>query len=133
LTSGSGYEIEISGEATLAKQMLQNIPGVSLVELMPTNHHHRVCLRVISQPGEEPEQDIATALIRGGFGLYEMRRVSATLEDVFLQLTTEEKIQESVVGANGYSPVQESVVGANAHSPVQESGEGEEREETHEL
>jgi len=26
-----------------------------------------------------------------GFDLYEMRRVSATLEDVFLQLTTEEK------------------------------------------
>jgi ABC-2 type transport system ATP-binding protein len=91
LTGGSGYELEISGEVTLAKQVLKNIDGVSLVELMPISHHHRPVLRVISQPGTEPGKDIAAALIRGGFELYEMRRVSASLEEVFLQLTTEEK------------------------------------------
>jgi ABC-2 type transport system ATP-binding protein len=46
---------------------------------------------VISQPGKEPGRDIATTLVRAGFGLHELRRVNATLEDVFLQLTTEEK------------------------------------------
>jgi ABC-2 type transport system ATP-binding protein len=91
LTGGSGYEIEISGEVALAKQVLQNIAGVILVESMPISHHQRPVLRVISQPGTEPGKDVATALVRGGFGLYEMRRVSASLEDVFLQLTTEEK------------------------------------------
>jgi ABC-2 type transport system ATP-binding protein len=98
LTGGSGYELEISGEAALAKQVLQNLPGVSLVESMPSgiNGHtpiedNRAYLRVISQPGSEPGQEIVIALVHGGFGLYEMRRVSATLEDVFLQLTTEER------------------------------------------
>jgi ABC-2 type transport system ATP-binding protein len=91
LTSGSGYEIEITGEPALAKQVLHNISGVSLVESMPTAAIDRAYLRVISQPGKEPGRDIATALVRAGFGLHEMRRVSATLEDVFLQLTTEEK------------------------------------------
>jgi ABC-2 type transport system ATP-binding protein len=91
LTGGSGYELEISGEPSLAKQVLQNISGVILVESMPTNYQHRPVMRVISQPGTEPGKDIAAALIRGGFDLYEMRRVSASLEDVFLQLTTEEK------------------------------------------
>ncbi len=99
LTGGSGYELEIEGEAALAKQVLQNVPGVSLVESMPTAgmHSHtpiqdnRAYLRVISQPGTEPGQEIVMALVRAEFGLYEMRRVSATLEDVFLQLTTEEK------------------------------------------
>ncbi|MGM3304716.1 ABC transporter ATP-binding protein [Anabaena sp. WFMT] len=93
LTDGSGYELEISGEVSLAKQVLQNISNVILVESMPTSYktQNRAHLRVISQPGTEPGQNIAAALIRGGFGLYEMRRVSATLEDVFLQLTTEEK------------------------------------------
>ncbi|GAB1544254.1 ABC transporter ATP-binding protein [Scytonema sp. NUACC21] len=103
LTKGSGYELEIEGEATLAKQMLQNIPGVGLVESVPTvampGHHdlktNRTYLRVISQPGAEPGEAIASALVRAGFGLYEMRRVSATLEDVFLQLTTEEKTLET--------------------------------------
>jgi ABC-2 type transport system ATP-binding protein len=99
LTGGSGYELEIEGEGNLAKQVLQNVPGVSLVESKFTGgtHNHglsqenRSYLRVISQPGTEPGQEIAAALIQRGFGLYEMRRVSATLEDVFLQLTTEEK------------------------------------------
>ncbi|MEA5553086.1 ABC transporter ATP-binding protein [Anabaena cylindrica UHCC 0172] len=91
LTDGSGYDLEISGEVSLAKQVLQNISNVILVESMPTSSQNRAHLRVISQPGTEPGQNIAAALIRGGFGLYEMRRVSATLEDVFLQLTTEEK------------------------------------------
>lgn len=104
LTGGSGYELEIEGEASLAKQVLQNLPGVSLVESMPHvgMHHHafadnRAYLRVISQAGTEPGQEIVMALVRGGFGLYEMRRVSATLEDVFLQLTTEEKNLQSEV------------------------------------
>ncbi|MDF2387581.1 ABC transporter ATP-binding protein [Nostoc ellipsosporum NOK] len=104
LTGGSGYELEIAGEVGLAKQVLQNVSGVNLVESMPiatmSTHlppqDNRAYLRVISQPGSEPGQDIATALVRAGFGLYEMRRVSATLEDVFLQLTTEEKNLDSV-------------------------------------
>ncbi|MDM3854151.1 MAG: ABC transporter ATP-binding protein [Aphanizomenon gracile PMC649.10] len=94
LTGGAGYEIEIGGEAALAKQMLQNIADVSSVELMP-NHQQssddHTCLRVILQPGTEPGKEITAALIRAGFDLYEMRRINATLEDVFLELTTAEK------------------------------------------
>ncbi|MEH2000475.1 MAG: ABC transporter ATP-binding protein [Nostoc sp.] len=102
LTGGSGYELEIEGEATLAKQVLQNLAGVSLVESIPTTGGHqlqenRAYLRVISQPGKEPGKDIATTLVRAGFGLHELRRVNATLEDVFLQLTTEEKNLETEV------------------------------------
>jgi ABC-2 type transport system ATP-binding protein len=94
LTGGAGYELEIGGEAALAKQMLQNISGVTLVELVPNHQHlseNHICLRVISQPGIELGQEITAALIRAGFGLYEMRRINATLEDVFLELTTAEK------------------------------------------
>ncbi|MEH2284011.1 MAG: ABC transporter ATP-binding protein [Nostoc sp.] len=98
LTGGSGYELEIEGEAALAKQVLQKVAGVSLIESIPTAAMHghqpqenRAYLRVISEPGKEPGRDIATTLVRAGFGLHELRRVNATLEDVFLQLTTEEK------------------------------------------
>ncbi|MEH2237734.1 ABC transporter ATP-binding protein [Nostoc sp.] len=98
LTGGSGYELEIEGEAALAKQVLQKVAGVSLIESIPTTGMHghqlqenRAYLRVISEPGKEPGRDIATTLVRAGFGLHELRRVNATLEDVFLQLTTEEK------------------------------------------
>ncbi|MFN6571553.1 MFS transporter [Nostoc minutum NIES-26] len=102
LTGGSGYEIEITGETNLAKQVLQNVAGVNLVESIPGNNlprDNRAYLRVISQLGSEPGKDIAIALVRAGFGLHEMRRVSATLEDVFLQLTTEEKNLQTEVNS----------------------------------
>ncbi|MEH2438888.1 ABC transporter ATP-binding protein [Nostoc sp.] len=102
LTGGSGYELEIEGEAALAKQVLQNVAGVSLIESIPTAGGHqpqtnRAYLRVISQPGKEPGKDIVATLVRAGFGLHELKRVNATLEDVFLQLTTEEKNFETEV------------------------------------
>ncbi|MEB3217791.1 MAG: ABC transporter ATP-binding protein [Nostocales cyanobacterium 94392] len=103
LTAGSGYELEVEGEATLAKQMLQNLPGINLVESIPMLRgdgknqlaQNRVRMRVVSQPGTELGSAIAAALYQGGFGLHEMRRINATLEDVFLQLTREEKPLET--------------------------------------
>ncbi|MEA5582428.1 ABC transporter ATP-binding protein [Nodularia harveyana UHCC-0300] len=98
LAGGSGYELEIEGDSGLAKQVLQNVPGVSLVESVFSNHptsDNHAHLRVISQLGITPGKEIAATLLNAGFGLHEMRRVSATLEDVFLQLTTEEKNLDS--------------------------------------
>jgi ABC-2 type transport system ATP-binding protein len=72
LTGGSGYELEVEGEVALAKQVLQKVSGVSLVEFIPGHHlpkDNRAYLRVISQAGREPGKDIATTLISSGFGL----------------------------------------------------------------
>ena len=98
LTGGSGYELEVGGEVALAKQMLQNIPGVNLVESIPMLaregqqiEQNRARIRVVSHPGTEPGNLIANSLLQSGFALHEMRRINATLEDVFLQLTREEK------------------------------------------
>ena len=99
LTGGSGYELEVEGEAALAKQMLQNLPGVNLVESVGGGKNqlreNRVRMRVVSEAGTEPGNTIASALYQAGFGLHEMRRINATLEDVFLQLTREEKQDET--------------------------------------
>ena len=98
LTGGSGYELEMDGDAAAAQQ-LQLLPGVRLVESIPSVgadrdiplSENRTCVRVISEPGAEPGHDIVKVLVARGVGVYEMRRLRATLEDVFLQLTTEEK------------------------------------------
>ncbi len=110
LTGGSGYELEVEGEAALAKQMLHNLPGINLVESIPMlgregreTEENRFRMRIVSQSGTEPGSLIASSLLEAGFGLHEMRRINATLEDVFLQLTREEKTlqtqtEEEVIG-----------------------------------
>lgn len=99
LSGGSGYELEIDASAVAAQQLLQLLPSVRLVEAIPSVgadgdtplSENRTRLRITSEPGTEPGSDIVTVLVGMGIGVYEMRRLRATLEDVFLQLTTEEK------------------------------------------
>lgn len=96
LAGGSGYEIEIEGDAAAAaEQLLQILPNVRLVESMPIPGVNRAGLRVVSQPGTEAGPDVVTVLIGMGLRVYEMRRTRASLEDVFLELTTEERQLES--------------------------------------
>ena len=90
---GTNYELEVDGNATELQRLLQVLPGVGLVEIV-TDHDlppHRSLVRIVSTPGAEPGRDIAAVTIGAGLGLHEMRRIRATLEDVFLELTTQEK------------------------------------------
>ena len=90
---GAGYELEIEGDATELQKLLQIMPGVCLVEIVPDDElppNHSL-IRIVSTAGTEPGRDIAAVTVGAGFGLHEMRRIRATLEDVFLELTTQEK------------------------------------------
>jgi ABC-2 type transport system ATP-binding protein len=93
LMGGSGYELDVAGNPIAVEQCLNRVEGVKSVEQLHVEGlpQHRIKVRIVSEPGTEPGQAIAAALVRNGLGLYEMRRVQASLEDVFLQLTTEEK------------------------------------------
>ncbi|NET58503.1 MAG: ABC transporter ATP-binding protein [Symploca sp. SIO2E6] len=93
LQGGSDYELEVEGDAPQLQKLLQVLPGVCMVQIVPTGRHlppHRSLIRVISAPGAELGRDIAAVTVGAGLGLYELRRTSATLEDVFLELTTQE-------------------------------------------
>lgn len=93
LTGGSGYELEIEGEIATVQRTIATVSGVKLVEPivaadLPTDHFK---LRIVAEPGAELiGREIAAAVVGSGAGLYEMRRTQASLETVFLQLTTEE-------------------------------------------
>ncbi len=95
LTGNSGYEIEVDGNAKEVQPLLQVIPGVIIVEVEPPQQKSdRSLINIISAPNSEPGRDIAAVIVGAGLGLYEMRRTQPTLEDVFLELTTQE---ESVI------------------------------------
>jgi ABC-2 type transport system ATP-binding protein len=116
LLGGSGYQLEVAGSLTAVQQCLQAVAGVqqitSQVEASQTGAsqtgvnqtgagqvENRLNLAVITAPDTEPGREIIAALVGADIGVYEMRRVQTTLEDVFLQLTTEESAATPAVDA----------------------------------
>jgi ABC-2 type transport system ATP-binding protein len=100
LIGGTGYELEIEGEQETILERLRLLPGVSLVEFVPMSSgmflpENHGLYRVVSEPGAEIGKEITAALVSADLGLYEMRRTRASLEEVFLKLTTSEKISSS--------------------------------------
>ncbi len=92
LAGGTGYELEVDGDAIKLQILLQILPGICLVEIVPVEDlpPNRSLLRITSVPGAEPGRDIAAVTMGAGLGLHEMRRTRATLEDVFLELTMQD-------------------------------------------
>jgi ABC-2 type transport system ATP-binding protein len=102
LASGSGYELEMEGDFRIIQSRLQNIPGVKTAERMMVDapgHRYRVQLAL--ETGTDPGREISAAVVGMGLGLYEMRRIQVSLEDVFLELTTEEKPVAEVSAEDG--------------------------------
>ena len=95
LASNSGYEVEIAGDQSGIFTLLSQISGVTGVKysqkLVPPNSDRRI-IEITCNSSSEPGKDIAATIIQQGLSLYEMRRIRPSLEDVFLQLTTEELV-----------------------------------------
>jgi ABC-2 type transport system ATP-binding protein len=96
LSGGMRYELEVEGDRTFIAEQLQRIVGLASVdwlgaEGLPQGRHK---LRVSTDTNTEFGNQIAATLVKSQVGLHEMRRVGASLEDVFLQLTTEETTVE---------------------------------------
>lgn len=106
LLGGAGYELEIEGDATVAQTTLQTLPGVKSVELLePGSASPHLNLRLLTEPGTPlAGREIAATIVHAGLGLYEMRRVQANLETVFLELTTEEVASEAGSAASEETP-----------------------------
>ena len=95
LESSSGYEVEVGGNVDRILPLLSKIAGVLRVTVAKSSlnkHPERRLLQISCASNSEPGKEIATAIIQQELDLYEMRRTRPTLEDIFLELTTEEKL-----------------------------------------
>jgi ABC-2 type transport system ATP-binding protein len=91
LVGSLGYAVEVSGATQLLTQKLNAIAGVRDVQLSPLPDSARMLLHINCQGHSEPGAAIASTIIKSGGQLHEMQRTRPTLEDVFLELTTEEE------------------------------------------
>ncbi|MBW4620901.1 MAG: ABC transporter ATP-binding protein [Cyanosarcina radialis HA8281-LM2] len=97
LTGGTNYELEVEGNESAIAPILLSLPGVSSVESIASEPlvANRTLIRLKAIPSKELGSEIAAAIVSQGWKLHEMRKTVVSLEDVFLQLTTEEKTLEN--------------------------------------
>jgi ABC-2 type transport system ATP-binding protein len=93
LSGGMRYELEVEGDRSYIAEQLQRVTDITELqwlspEGLPELRHR---LRVSTETNADFGKQLAAVLVSEQVGLYEMRKVGASLEDVFLQLTTEEK------------------------------------------
>jgi ABC-2 type transport system ATP-binding protein len=74
------------------------VPGVVSVEQVKAGHLH-----IETVAGQEIRPQLAQVIVAQGWGLLELHRVTLSLEEIFLELTTQEEALESAVVAETVS------------------------------
>jgi len=77
-------------DGTDATSLLQDVAGVTRVAAID-RHGSAVGYEVESNRGKDVRRDLARAVVARGLGLLELRPLRMSLEEVFLQVTTEEE------------------------------------------
>jgi ABC-2 type transport system ATP-binding protein len=94
------------------RSKLERVPGVSRVEHKETKDSHGR-FTVESEQGHEIRPELARAVIESGWNLNELRSVGMSLEEIFLQLTADQKPASEPAHAE---PVAEEAVTAGKGS-----------------
>jgi ABC-2 type transport system ATP-binding protein len=82
-----------AGQADVAGA-LRRLPGVLNVEASGEPHDGFAGYEVESERGHDVRRELAGAVVGHGWGLLELRPARMSLEEVFLQLTTQENAEE---------------------------------------
>jgi len=90
--------VQVEAATEDAGAALAAVPGVTRVTAV--DHHETsggpAAFEVESAPESDVRRELARAVVTRGWGLLELRPVRMSLEDVFLQVTTEEVPEEAV-------------------------------------
>lgn len=88
-----------SGGADGLRRLCEGVPGVARVAMEPLDSSGRLSVTIESKPGLDLRSRLAAAIVGGGHELYELRAVRLSLEEIFLQLTTEEAQGQAAAGS----------------------------------
>ena len=81
--------LQAQGPVDDMQRALQSVAGVARVNLADRKDDTGI-FEVDTVTGADVRRELATTIVRGGWGLLELRPVRVSLEDIFLSLTTEE-------------------------------------------
>ena len=87
-----GLKVRVEAQAPEAalREMLSKVPGVNRVEIESARSDGHTTATVEGSQGKDIRSEIAAGIVGKGWPLYELRGMSMSLEDIFLQLTTDD-------------------------------------------
>jgi ABC-2 type transport system ATP-binding protein len=91
---GESFEVrlEVKGPAQEVSSQLKRLDHVSEVKLVDDQAEETAKLLVTAKDRTDIREELFFAMAKAGYPILEMKRESLSLEDIFLKLTTEEKI-----------------------------------------
>jgi ABC-2 type transport system ATP-binding protein len=104
--------VQAQGPADDIQRALQGVGGVARVTLSE-RRDDSASFEVDGDTGADIRRDLAAAVVRGGWGLLELRPMRMSLEEIFLSLTTEEST-EAAAPPSSDAAATESTEGAHA-------------------
>ena len=105
LRGSERIELEVKGPGRQVAAKLKALKNVQDVEIAPSSDG-RARLLVDCAVGADVRADLAATVVNGGWGLYQLRNVGMSLEEVFLQLTTQEETSAAEVAEVEMEPVE---------------------------
>ena len=89
LKGAASLYVQVAGDGS-AVEALQTVPGVRKVSVSD-RHASFIGYEIEAEMHRDVRQDVARAIVDRGWGLLELRPMRMSLEEIFLQLTTEEQ------------------------------------------
>jgi ABC-2 type transport system ATP-binding protein len=111
LKGGERVRLQVKGAAEGLRAAISSIEGVKSVEV-ELSADSLVTAEIESESGADLRAQIAARVVNKGFDLLEMRAINLSLEDIFMQLTTEEQAEgkvEAKGAANAEEQAEEAV------------------------
>ncbi len=94
LKGGERIRVEAQASEQALRDTLQKIPGVQRVSVDSMGSTGRMIAIVEARQGQDLRSQIAAKVVGQGWPLYELRGENLSLEEIFLQLTTEDPAQK---------------------------------------
>jgi ABC-2 type transport system ATP-binding protein len=86
------FDLAIKGDAEEVTSFLSSQPDVKSVVKIDSAEEGVISLRLESEGNKDIREDIAKKIVNGGFGLLGLSTIDMSLEDIFVQLVTEEEV-----------------------------------------
>ncbi len=90
LKGGQRIYIDAQAAEKPLEDLLTKIPGAARVQVSASRSNGHSIANVEVAPGKDIRSQIAAKIVEQGWALYELRGISLSLEDIFLELTTDD-------------------------------------------